>query len=223
VGQVPDVGFASGAEGMKITKLPSLTVNPTTLETGREGVFATGDVATGSKSIVEAIGGGRKAAISLHRYLTMKGSQEYIRTISFTPDGSLSIDLSRYGAERSPQYLVKYEHLANLAYFEKKPQIQMKSLPALESIKGFEEIYQGYTRGEAIEEAGRCFHCGHCFTCKTCVEACPEDVFAVTEDGVQVVYPDECFTCGACVMDCPCSAITMRIPAPMRLAALRGN
>jgi len=41
------------------------------------------------------------------------------------------------------------------------------------------------------------------------------------EDGAVVAYPDECYTCGSCVMDCPCSAITMRIPAPMRLAAVR--
>jgi len=41
------------------------------------------------------------------------------------------------------------------------------------------------------------------------------------EDGALVAYPDECYTCGSCVMDCPCSAITMRIPAPMRLAAVR--
>ena len=98
----------------------------------------------------------------------------------------------------------------------------MRTVPFPESIQaGCGEINKGYTKAEAIEEAERCFHCGHCFQCKTCVEVCPEDVFVMGEDGAVVAYPDECYTCGSCVMDCPCSAITMRIPAPMRLAAVR--
>lgn len=222
VGQRPDIGFTGEAKGLQISGLPMVAVNPLTLETGREGVFAAGDAATGPKSIVEAIGGGRRAAVSIHRYLTMKGSREHMRSISLAPDGTLCIETARYEEEKSPQYVVKYDRLANVEFFEKKPRVQMRSIPALESLRGFDEVHRGYTKGEAIEEASRCFHCGHCFKCTTCVEVCPEDVFAMTEDGVQIVYPDECFTCGACVMDCPCSAITMRLPAPMRLAALRG-
>ena len=62
-----------------------------------------------------------------------------------------------------------------------------------------------------------------CTSCGTCEDACPLDViYADTASNDPVIkYPDECFICGACVMDCPCSAITMRIPAPMRLAAVR--
>jgi NAD-dependent dihydropyrimidine dehydrogenase PreA subunit len=223
VGQAPDLACVSGASGVNATKHPALETDPATLQTSREGLFAAGDAATGSKSIVEAIGGGRKAAISIHRYLMMRNSKEQIRSIALAPDGSLSIETSQYKPDEAmPQRVVTYEHLANVAFFDKTPRVAMRTVPFPESIQqGCGEIHKGYTKPEAIEEAERCFHCGHCFQCKTCVEVCPEDVFVMGEDGAVVAYPDECYTCGSCVMDCPCSAITMRIPAPMRLAAVR--
>jgi len=224
VGQAPDPKFIKGVTGIKVTKRQTLEVNPITLATGRNGVFATGDVVTGSKSIVEAIGGGRRAAISIHRYLTNKNTEEQVGSICLDPDGNLMIETYRFKSEGAiPQRLVNYEDLANVDYFEKKPRVEMKCISFPESIQGFKELRKGYAKAEAIEESERCFHCGHCFQCKTCVEVCPEDVLAITDDGVQVTYPDECYFCGSCVMDCPCSAITMRIPAPMRLAPLRGN
>jgi glutamate synthase (NADPH/NADH) small chain len=38
--------------------------------TSREGVFAGGDIVTGSATVIEAMGAGRRAAESIHRYLT---------------------------------------------------------------------------------------------------------------------------------------------------------
>jgi thioredoxin reductase/NAD-dependent dihydropyrimidine dehydrogenase PreA subunit len=221
VGQVPDLACVSAC-GVTVTRHPTLAVDPKTGQTSRAGLFAAGDAATGSKSIVEAIGGGRTAAIAIHRYLTMRDSKEQIRSVTLAPDGTLAIETAQYTPDEAlPQRVVQFEHLANVAFFEKKPRIPMKSVPFPASIQpGCGELHAGYTKPEAIEEAERCFHCGHCFQCRTCVEVCPEDVFVMGEDGAIVAYPDECYTCGSCVMDCPCSAITMRIPAPMRLATV---
>ena len=43
--------------------------NPDTLNVGREGVFAAGDVLVGTSSVIEAIASGRKAASSIDLYL----------------------------------------------------------------------------------------------------------------------------------------------------------
>jgi len=215
VGQTPESGFAEGVEGLCVT-------DRQTLETPRGGVFVAGDVATGSRSIVQAIGGGRRAAISIHDYLTSRNPREKICAIGIDDDGRILVETYRYKSEKSiPPRVVEFRHLANVGYYEKTPSVEPKCIPGSEAIKNFGEINRGYSRNEAIQEAERCFHCGHCFKCSTCIEVCPEDVYEMTEEGVRVKYPDECFICGVCVMDCPCSAITMRIPAPMRLAAVR--
>jgi len=215
IGQASELGFAEGVKGISVSARQ-------TLITDNDNVFVAGDVETGPKSIVEAIGGGRRAALSIHDFLNGSDSKEKIGGISIDTEGEISIDTYQYKSERSvPQRVVEYKHLANLEYYESKPQVEMKCLSVEESLKCFDEIATGYTKGEAMEESDRCFHCGHCFQCGTCVEVCPEDIYEMTEDGVQIKYPDECFICGACVMDCPCSAITMRVPAPMRLAAVR--
>jgi NADPH-dependent glutamate synthase beta subunit-like oxidoreductase len=217
VGQIPNPDFAKGMAGFRISP-------KNTLYTEREGVYVAGDLTTGPRSIVEAIGGGRQAAISIHQYLTNKDSDEKIGSISFDEDGKISIETYRYRGDNSiPQRVVTYENLENVDYFEKKPQVEMTCTPVSKSLGDFEEINQGYTEAEAIQEAERCFHCGHCFKCSICVDHCPEDVLKLTEEGAHTNYPDECFICGVCVMDCPCSAITMRIPAPMRLVAWRGD
>jgi Pyruvate/2-oxoacid:ferredoxin oxidoreductase delta subunit len=217
VGQRPNLDFVKGISGFSISPR-------NTLDTERKGVYVAGDLATGPKSIVEAIGGGRRAAISIHQYLANKESDEKIGSISLDEDGKISIETYRYRGDRSiPQRIVTYEHLENVNYFGKKPQVEMTCIPVLKSLGDFEEINKGYTKAEAIQEAERCFHCGHCFKCSLCVDHCPEDVLKLSEEGAQVNYPDECFICGVCVMDCPCSAITMRVPAPMRLVAWRGD
>ncbi|MEM2910934.1 MAG: NADPH-dependent glutamate synthase [Candidatus Bathyarchaeia archaeon] len=47
----------------------TIAVNPVTLETSCKGIFAGGDVATGAASVIKAINAGKKAALSINRYL----------------------------------------------------------------------------------------------------------------------------------------------------------
>jgi len=213
VGQAPDLGFISGVAGLKVTKRQTLEVDPVTLATGRDGVFAAGDVTTGPKSIVEAIGGGRRAAISIDSYLTGK-TREEILCISLDPKGNISIERFRDG-EAGSQHVVAYDEMLNLDYFEKKPRVEMKRTLFPQSTQGFEETNKGYTKGEAIEEASRCFHCGHCFQCETCVEVCPGDIYVMTDEGPEVMYPDECWHCGNCRISCPCGAVSYVFPPSM--------
>jgi len=54
----------------------TITVDPDTLATDKEGVFAGGDVVKGPASVIEAIAHGRLAATSIDKYLGGEGDIE---------------------------------------------------------------------------------------------------------------------------------------------------
>ena len=74
IGQGPDIGFKD-AEGKRIGELETTrwdtidSVNPETLQTNIPYIFTGGDSATGASLVVEAIGGGRRAARSINQFL----------------------------------------------------------------------------------------------------------------------------------------------------------
>jgi len=227
LGETLDTSFLS-ATGIKSTLGQTIEVHPFTLMTGKKAVFAAGDVVMGPSSIAEAIGGGRQAAISIDCYLSGR-PREQIRTIFLDHGGEIVIESSIYkDREGFPQRIVTYDEIVNFdesvpsSYYERKPRIKMHySLSP--GVRGFEEVKKGYTRGEAIDEASRCFRCGQCFKCAICVDVCPEDVLAMADDGPKVSYPEDCFCCGACALDCPCKAISIRVPLPAKAVVLQGG
>jgi len=56
--------------GLSTTKRNYIVADPKTLRTSRVGVFAGGDIVTGGATVILAMGAGRKAAQSVHEYLT---------------------------------------------------------------------------------------------------------------------------------------------------------
>lgn len=73
VGQRPSVpeGF-----GLKLTKEGTLWVDPFTFMTSRKGVFAAGDVVTGTKTVAEAMASGKRVADAVDRFLGGQGLQK---------------------------------------------------------------------------------------------------------------------------------------------------
>ncbi len=111
-----------------------IEVAPHNLATSKEGVFAGGDAVTGPASIIEAIAAGRKAAISIDRYLGGKGD---IREVLAPPKAG--------GAPRDEG--------------EKKRRPTMPSRPFEQRIRDFRQVELGYSKEMAIEEAKRCLRC----------------------------------------------------------------
>jgi len=74
------VAIGAGANPLLTTTTPSLELNrrgyivadPDTGRTTKEGVWAGGDIVTGSATVILAMGAGRKAANSIHEYLMNK-------------------------------------------------------------------------------------------------------------------------------------------------------
>lgn len=141
IGQSPETYFLNGLEGIELDKRKLIDVDPVTMETGRAGVFACGDITSGPKSIVDAVNAGHEAAESIHRFLTgmdLRKGRGMEQVPLPVPEGMPVYDYERH----IPQ----------------KPEAE-------ERIEDFREEQYGLTREEAIAEAKRCLNCGNCFLC----------------------------------------------------------
>ena len=69
IGEEPDPSILPEGSGIEISSWAGIVAHPRTLQTGRIGVFAGGDVVTGPRSVIEAVANGRRAAASIHGFL----------------------------------------------------------------------------------------------------------------------------------------------------------
>jgi len=142
IGQAPDVSFAAGAE-LKTTRWSTIESDPATLQSNIPYLFVAGDVATGPSLVVEAIGGGRRAARSIHQFVT--------------------------GCPVEAEANELRKHLLTETIFDRVPGVipfpraKMVELPAAERIRSFEEVDQVLTEAAARRESERCLYC--CLTC----------------------------------------------------------
>ena len=132
IGQMPDVPaqfeLPQGRGG-------TLEVDPDTLATPREGVFAGGDAVSGPASVIEAIAAGRQAAISIDKYLGGSGAIE--------------------------ESLAPSEEVAPVRE-EEEEEVHRPSTPAIpvaDRIGSFAEVELGLTEEQALAETKRCLWC----------------------------------------------------------------
>jgi NADPH-dependent glutamate synthase beta subunit-like oxidoreductase len=156
VGQRPAIPARFGLmTGLKRT----LEADPVTLNAGRDGVFAAGDVLKGTSSVIETIASGRKAASSIDLYLGGLGIIDEVlappEEVPEAPPAGKASEPSREDAER--------------------PRMPLLTLD--QALAGFEKVELGLTEEQALVEASRClkcdqvgFDCGGCGF-KTCREA----------------------------------------------------
>ncbi len=64
--------IAQSAKNLSIDRKKYIIADEETGRTSREGVYAGGDIVTGSATVISAMGAGRKAATAMHAYLTLK-------------------------------------------------------------------------------------------------------------------------------------------------------
>jgi len=112
----------------------TIQVDPDTLTTDKEGVFAGGDVVKGPASVIEAIDHGRKAAISIDKYL---GGEGDIEEILAPPE----------------------EAMKPLEETEEEMRVEIPAPSAKERIKNFRDVEMTLSQKMAIKEAERCLRC----------------------------------------------------------------
>jgi len=155
--------------------------------TGRPGVFAGGDMASGERSATAAIGQGRRAALAIDAWLS----------------GAIC-------EPEEPEPLADYDSL-NTWYYEDAPRTHRPRLEAARRASTFDEVVAGVDAETARYEARRCMSCGSCFSCDNCFAMCPDN--AIVQLGMPgVPYAidlDYCKGCGLCAAECPAGAIAM--------------
>jgi formate dehydrogenase beta subunit len=146
IGQQPVLEFLekeSEKEDLAITRWNTFDNDPEVLRTSLPDIFTAGDSATGPSLVVTAIGGGRRAARSIHQYLTgeeVKGSPKSLRK------------------RHIPESL--FETVAGI---EKKPRTPMPELEVEERIHSMIEVDQVISEKDAAYESSRCLKC-----CRIC-------------------------------------------------------
>lgn len=67
IGEAPDLLLLP--KGIEVAEGNTITVDPFTMETNLTGIFAGGDVVSGPGTVIEAIVAGKRAAVSIDRYI----------------------------------------------------------------------------------------------------------------------------------------------------------
>ena len=167
VGQRAGLGFIPDSVGVGLTRQGTIAVNPNTFAATRRGVFAAGDVTSGTAFVIEAVEAGHKAAASMHRYLQGEDME---------PELKPPLPVVRMTKEEVTERLTRGEaHLT--------PRVRMQTLSHNTRIQSFDEVNLGFTDKEAQEEAARCLACGVCSECLSCYYKC--GVNAIDHDMVE--------------------------------------
>jgi NADPH-dependent glutamate synthase beta subunit-like oxidoreductase/NAD-dependent dihydropyrimidine dehydrogenase PreA subunit len=190
-------------------RVPTVATDPLTLETKVPGVFAGGDIASGPASIIEAVGQGKRAAASIHLYISgqdvHKDREENIEETKWTKD---------------PKQIRKKERRYN--------PLPEKSHTTFEEVQDYVEKLER----DAKFEAYRCLGCGPCaeclgttdlcegdkavvddalcIGCNVCAVVCPFGAAEKDENNIARISDDLCKGCGICAARCPTRAITMK-------------
>ena len=150
LGQSSDLSFLGSHHQFNLVRGRGFEVDPLTLETNLKGIFAGGDTVTGPDTVIEAMAAGRKAAISIDRYLNGE---------------DMRVGREGEGSQES-------EIEVDTEGVEPKKRTEVSTLPLSERKGNFKEVVLGFSEEEIIKEAKRCLACGGCSECMQCVEAC---------------------------------------------------
>ncbi len=134
IGQAPEIPERFD---LPVTAGGNLHVKRETLMTSRNGIFAGGDVVSGPASVVEAIAMGKKAAVSIDRFLGGEGKIDEEPVELNKPDFWLGRDES----------------------FASRQKVMVPVLSVQERKHEFKEVSLGYKPEQATEEASRCLRC----------------------------------------------------------------
>ena len=221
-GQTTDLSFLDDGGGDIEHLRPGWPkVDPDTLATTGPGVFVAGDLAHGTRLVIDAVASGKRVARSVYRHLTGR---------TLTAEAvTAHIPIERYRREPG------YEGIRRVPVPVQPPAARLGRPDAAVEI--------GYGRAEAVREASRCLDCGvtpvfdgsRCVLCGGCADVCPTQCLKLvtladvarhaaldaltaatlgagadlTQHSVIVKDEDRCIRCALCAMRCPVDAITM--------------
>lgn len=222
VGQAPALSFLEdGGKDIEQFRPGWPKTDPTTLATTAPGVFVAGDLAHGTRLLIDAVASGKAVARSVYEYVTGLKLRSETVTAHLVEE--------RYRREPG------YESLRRVAVPTAHPEDRLERPDT--------QVELGYTREQAMREASRCLDCGvtpvfdgaRCVLCGGCADVCPTLCLKLVSladiartDELRAAYAaalggeddldrhsailkdeDRCIRCAACAMRCPSDAISM--------------
>ncbi|MDK2955710.1 MAG: formate dehydrogenase beta subunit [Desulfovibrionales bacterium] len=143
IGQRPDLACLyddSDSCPLETTKWQTIVADENTFETAVPGVFTAGDVYTGPDLVISAIGDGRKAARSMHYYLT---------------EGQIPVSKN---AQKGMNPLSLFKEIDNVQHKDRA--VMPHLCHGDERTCTFNEVEGALTEEQALAEADRCLRCG---------------------------------------------------------------
>ena len=214
IGQKVDNTCMRSLPDLDWTRRGTIDVNMSCMETNQEGIFAGGDAVTGPATVVEAIGGGKRAAEAIDRYLC------------HIPQPTMPPVPVRRGRIES------LEVPATTKMVLKRPEMPLLNIDRRRTT--FQQVELGYSENMVREEARRCLRCDICRRCGDCVAVCRD---RMKIDALKMGYLDfdrpvetdfrlteeRCIACGACAENCPNEAMRIEDRKGERVLSLCGT
>ncbi len=228
IGQSYDLSFLEDCGlDVKRTERGMIQVGPDQVSTSLPGLFVAGDLAHGPKLVIDGVASGKRAARSIHEYVSGK-----VLTLK-----CVEVHRERFENE------VSGNRVAHPKDFEKIPRRAVPSSSVEERLSSIvTPVETGFTQGMASEQGGRCLNCAvntifngdRCILCGGCADVCPEYCLRLVSlenlrgdetlrqlyknrygeepvgEGSAIIKDEErCIRCALCAQRCPVDAITM--------------
>lgn len=214
IGQTVDYGCLGDLTELEWTRRNTINVNMANMTTSIEGVFAVGDAVTGPATVVEAIGGGKKAAYSIDRYLS----------------GLPQAKMPPVPVRRARMDFLEVP--ASTKMILKRPEMPLLNIDRRRTT--YQQVELGYTENDVREEARRCLRCDICRRCGDCVHVCRDKMginalqlgYLDFEHPVETDFrltAERCIACGACAENCPNNAMKIKDVKSERILSLCGT
>ena len=199
-------GFGEIEAQLTLTPKNAIKANPSTMASNLKGIYAGGEVASGSRSVIQAVDAGRRAAEAIHKSMTGK-------PVVKPADGRFNFTKGK-----------KFEDV-DMTNFTGSSVALSEAMPARSAsrrIADFDQVELGYSVEMAVSEAKRCLQCGCTGLSKCTLRPMSQEHKVAPRDGaVRLQCPEKtdhpsiridankCVLCHRCERSCPYEAIAV--------------
>jgi NADPH-dependent glutamate synthase beta subunit-like oxidoreductase/ferredoxin len=214
IGQYVDRSCMERLDGIDWTRRGTIQVNMANMTTSQPDIFAVGDAVTGPATVIEAIGGGKRAANAIDRFLS----------------GLPQPKMPPVPVRRAITDFIEVPGSTKMVL--KRPEMPLLNIERRRTT--YQQVELGYSENVVREEARRCLRCDICRRCGDCVSVCRDKMQI---DALQMGYFDfdhpvdtdfrvtqeRCIACGACAENCPNHAMQIEDRGNERVLAICGT